>query len=410
MSLEQQIAELVSSTNELTSIVSEKDKNTDELIKSKLDKAERDFNEKSAELTIYAAEGHKKAIEDASGGRNTIIIDEQGNPNIMVRIPRFNYEDLNAAILDKTGVDLQLGSGTPTMFLTNGVPRSEVYIAKYLASPGQDGGCSVVGGVQPRTSINYDAAKQMCANKGANWHMMSIHEWSAIALWSLANETVPRGNTNYGRSHANKLETARRHDNGAPGDSSGTGRTDTGKGPLAWAHDHSAWGIQDLVGSVWEWLDQMKLDDGQIITTLDNNPTVGEVNWHKHPAYFDSASDSQSGNVNVGSPLLNNAVTKRNGPVNDDSYDYPYMHNSHFAAITKGANYTPSELLRRLLIESASTTTVTGGVWARNYGDRLPLRGGSWGGGSSAGLGALYLGNARSYASSHIGFRPAFFA
>jgi len=93
---------------------------------------------------------------------------------------------------------------------------------------------SVSGGVQPRTSVNYDQAKALCNNKGAGWHMMSIHEWAAIALWSYANGTVPRGNTNYGRSHENKLETARRSDNGLPGDASGTARTDTGKGPSTW--------------------------------------------------------------------------------------------------------------------------------------------------------------------------------
>lgn len=416
MSLEDEVIKLQDATNKvleqstsLASTVSGKMAALDSKADSAIARAESKFNQSVTELTAHAIEGHKKAIEDASGGRNTILVDDQGNPNIMVRIPRFNYEDVNAAILAKHGIDLQLGEGTPTMFLTNGVPRGEVLIAKYLASSGKNGGCSVVGGVQPRTSVNYDQAKALCTAKGAGWHMMSIHEWAAIALWSLANDTVPRGNTNHGRSHENKLETARRADNGTPGDTSGTGRTDTGKGPDTWAHDHSAWGVQDLVGNVWEWLDQMMLKNGQIITTLDNNPTIAEVNWHKHGAYFDSPSDSMSGTGNVGSPILSNSVTKRNGPLDDDSHDYPHMNNSNWAGVTQSATYQKIELLRRLLIESEVTNSVTGGIWARNYGIRMPRRGGSWSFGSGAGLGALDLGGARSHSSGSIGFRPAFF-
>ncbi|WP_399695291.1 hypothetical protein [Vibrio sp.] len=86
------------------------------------------------------------------------------------------------------------------------------------------------------------------------------------------------------------------------------------------------------------------------------------------------------------------------------------MNNSNWAGITQSATHQKIELLRRLLIESEVTNSVTGGIWARNYGNRMPLRGGSWSYGSHAGLGALHLTLARSSANSHIGFRPAFFA
>ncbi|MBW3528122.1 formylglycine-generating enzyme family protein [Shewanella sp. NKUCC05_KAH] len=364
-------------------------------------KVESTYEQKAVGLTIIATDGYKKAIEHNSGGRNTVVYDAQGNPNIMCVIPRFNIEDLGL-------VDLNLGTGVHPAFQTNGVPRGEILIGKYLASTAANGS-AVIGGVQPRTSVNYDVAKELCTRKGANWHMMSVHEWAAIALWSLGNGTVPRGNTNDGRSHEKKWETARRSDNGTPGDLSGTGRTDTGKGPATWNHDHTNFGVCDLAGNVWEWLDQMKLDDGQIITTLDNNPAVAEANWHKHTAYFDSATDNQVGSGSAGAPILSNAVTKRNGPMNDDSNDYPYLTAPHFATITKSVSYVPNELMRKLLIESAVTATVRGYIGARNYGDRFPLRGGGWYDHSSAGLGALNLLYSRGIAYSSFGFRPALF-
>ncbi len=409
------MSELTQATQALTSATQQMQsaKESFEDIREDATKAINDVNEnfatKAASLTITATAGYRNAVEKASGGRNTMILDDQGNENIMVVIPRFNCEDINAAVLAATGVDMQLGVGTHPAFRTNGVDRGEILVGKYLASSGAGGGCSVIGGVQPRTSVNYDTAKSMSANKGANWHMMSIHEWAAIAFWSLANGTVPRGNTNYGRAHDARHETALRADNGMPGNVSGTGRTDTGSGPVTWAHDHSAYGVQDLAGNVWEWLDQMRLEDGRIITTLDNDPNIVEENWHRHTAYFDSSSSSQSGTGDVGSSILNSTITNRNGPVGNDAYDNPYVYDALFSTIAKDPSYAPNEALRRLLIESAGDTGLTGGLWVRNYGDRFPLRGGSWSDGSIAGLGALNLNDARSYASAGIGFRPALF-
>lgn len=360
------------------------------------------FAEKAASLTIVATDGYRKAIEDASGGRNTVIYDAQGNPNIMVVIPRFNVEDL--------GLDaLNLGSGTHPAFKTNGADRGEILIAKYLASEGESGGCSVVGGVQPKTTVTYDCAKELCTQKGDGWHMMSIHEWAAISLWSLANGTIPRGNTNYGRSHEKKWETATRLDLSAPGETGGTPRTDTGKGPLSWSHDHSEFGIHDLVGNVWEWLDQMKIEEGQIITTIDNNPDLVEASWFSHSAFFTSPNDSQDGTGVAGSPILSSSVINRTGPIGNDENNNPYLMNILFDIIEKDISYVPSQLLRQLLLESESDTGLSGSISVRNYGERFPRRGGFWSSGNDAGLGALYLAYSRENAGSSFGFRPAYF-
>lgn len=110
----------------------------------------------SQALVPAVVDGYRRTVETASGGKNTVIYDAQGNPNIMVVVPRFNYEDLNLPALE-------LGTGTPTAFQTNGVPRGEILIAKYLAStPSGTTGCSVIGGVQPRVSVTFDAAKNLC--------------------------------------------------------------------------------------------------------------------------------------------------------------------------------------------------------------------------------------------------------
>ncbi|BCV49542.1 SUMF1/EgtB/PvdO family nonheme iron enzyme [Shewanella algae] len=367
-----------------------------------LNTLETDYQQNVSNLTIIATDGYRKSIEQNSGGRNTVVYDAQGNPNIMCVIPRFNVEDLGLPALN-------LGTGTHPAFITNGVPRGEILIGKYLASSAP-GGTAVIGGVQPRVSVDYDAAKLLCTQKGSNWHLMSIHEWAAIALWSLANGTVPRGNTNYGRSHEAKWETARRSDNGIPGDSSGNGTTDTGKGPATWNHDHTEFGICDMVGNVLEWIDQFKLVDGQIVVNHDNDPSSAEGEWSYINAFFDSPSSSQSGTGNVGSPILSNTIINRNGPIGDDTNNYPYMKDSHFANISKSSGYTTNELLRRLLVESDTTNTVLGAIWCRNYGSRLPLRGGYFGFGADAGAGSIFLGYARSLSDSSFGFRPAFFS
>jgi len=142
-----------------------------EALLSDAEQAAADAQQSAGVATSAAADAFGSfSLEAASGGKNKIFVDAQGNENVMVWIPKFNSEDVNQAIIERHGVDLQLGTGVFPAFIKNGVQMRGFWYAKYIASAGENGGCSVISGVQPRTSVNYDAAKALCTNKGAGWH------------------------------------------------------------------------------------------------------------------------------------------------------------------------------------------------------------------------------------------------
>ncbi len=332
-------------------------------------------------MIIFSPDSLRTQVEAATGGRVTVLYDDQGYPSYMHVVPQFRYEDL--------GLDSVLGTGVATAFLKNGQEKSEIFIGQYQASL-YDGRAVALPGKDPRASIDFDAAKSACTAKGAGWHMMNVHEWAAVALWCKANGFEPRGNTNYGRAHDATHETAVRQDGGQPGVSSGTARTMTGGGPASWRHDGGLAGIADLVGNVWEWQDLLKTVDGQVITTADNAFDAAEGDWAAQGHYFSDES---------GTPRLQETA----GTLSEDS-----ISSDPWTSLQKISGYTESQLLQRLLVSPATETAVQGRFYIRTQGERLPVRGGNWSGGSYAGLGALYLSTPRSNTSTYFGFRPAF--
>ena len=75
--------------------------------------------------------------------------------------------------------------------------------------------------------------------------------------------------------------------------------------------------------------------------------------------------------------------------------------------MTKSGSYVSNQAMKRLLLEPAGALP-QGRIYMRNFGERLPYRGGNWYYGASAGLAALILDTSRVYTNAHIGFRPAF--
>lgn len=354
------------------------------------------------QVQILVRDTERMALEQASGGKNTIMYDAQGNANTMVWIPSFNCEDINAEILSKRGINMQLGTGVHPAFITNGVTRAGFWYAKYMASNGVGGGTQCVAGQIPKYYVDLDSARNLCTQKGAGWHLGNNWEWSAIALLSMAHGAPVRGNTDYGRAHDAKFETAKRGDSLAAADTGGNPRTETGTGPVTWSHDGTVHGVYDLVGNLWEWIDGLKLQDGNIIMPTDNQPFLAEPNWTATDAYFDSTTASG------GEPVLSDSITNYLGTIGDDS-NTGNSANVTWQSVTKSGTYTASELLRRALIEpAASSNNASGRLYMRNFGERFPLRGGNWYGGSSAGLAALNLNSPRGSSYNNLGFRPAF--
>lgn len=340
--------------------------------------------------SAYIKDVSRHAVERASGGRQTVLYDDLGNPSVMNIIPIFRYEDL--------GYSEDMGAGVVSCFdVGTGANKSEIFIGAFQSSLVGSRAVSLPR-VDQATSVSFDAAKGYCANKGAGWHLMTMHEWAAISLWCMANGFEPRGNTNFGRAYDRYVERGRRVDGGLPGDTAGTARVHAGSGPDAWRHNNSPWGISDLVGNVWEWLDGFKLQDGQIIASTFN--TQAEASWAAQAAYFDSTL------ATGGAPLLSDAVVNRQGAIGDNQ-DAGYSASEAFNVMGKAGTYVSNQLLKRLLVEP-STVLPKGRVYMRNFGERLPFRGGSWTSGSNAGLAALFCNYSRVYASSAFGFRLAF--
>lgn len=352
--------------------------------------------------------------------KHLIIRDKNGRPNRVFELKKFNWDPMNG--FNSTQVH--------PAFIINGAEVDAIYIGQYQAviydpntfniegdtNPSDSGNPYISGSTHdyvaqsipnqdPRVKITFDAARRACQNMNGNgvsgWHLMTNAEWAALALWCKENQ-MPLGNNSYGDDYSDPDVRGIM----APGNNFGgpnPSRWLTGSGGLKTSHNRLKNGVFDLNGNVWEWVDGLKLVEGKIYVAGDlvSSPTkpgnsfnADEGNWFDTGmfVYWDGSSTTISfSDVDRGTSMYG------------QSPDYKSM---QFDDIT-GAN----DDLKKLAIGPVQTGANVHGhdhTWWRNFGERIPLRGGDWSLGGNAGVFALSLYSARRTRGWSIGFRPAF--
>lgn len=343
-------------------------------------------------LNISLWEAYKHAIEALSGGRNTVVFDDLKLPSVMVRVPAFAVET----------VDADLGTGIHPAFVVNtvakdsfmvGMYESFVYGSRAYSLPYKD----------PTCLLDFDASLNMCLKKNQNdttrrvgWHMFTNWEAAALALLCIKNGQ-PSGNTDYGRHHVNTNQCGVRQDGALPGLASGTARVLTGSGPAAWRHDGTYAGVADLVGNVWEWVDGMKLNAGKFYFPDDNYYTQAEASWKDQGVIMAEDSGDKLGVAGTDTLHATGTVTVTTWK--------SLTRTTAYAALSAAIK---NRFMQAMIDPAFDNSTPVGIYYFNTDGERIPFRFGTWSHAGDAGVAALFLHYLRSSAYACLVFRLAY--
>lgn len=343
---------------------------------------------------------------------NVVEIDDAGLPSIMVYIPKFKNSDV------LTGGD----DSTHPAFIVNGKEIDGFYYSKYQ-NVVHNGMAYSLPGEEPQTAVSIDKARECCEAKGYGWHLCTIAEWAAIALWCKANTFLPYGNNNSGKDSRESEYKA------VPATTSGgsTARVATGTGPLSWSHDRTASGIWDMNGNVWEMQAGIRLVWGELQILANNdaadpdNPqnTTGAL-WKAINATYGALVEPECKTTDTTAKASGNTVkldyidgawvytTGISNPVEEGKSCF-------FSKITCSSSISEDAklVLRTLALlpeEGAAEGDYEGdAVWfVHAAAERIICRGGSSSYGAGAGIFSILGHLGRSAAPTSNGFRAAY--
>ena len=336
---------------------------------------------------------------------NELLYDDLGMPSVMVKIPKMTYA--------------QLGMGSSTAvhpaFIVNGTEVDAIWISKYQNIV-QNSRAYSLPSVDPKTSINFDAAKAACDAKGDGWHLMTQMEWGLLVRWCQMNGVIPKGNNNYGKHSSENVYKAIPATKDAEHYAV---RTMTGTGPLTWYHNQEADGIADLCGNVWEWSGAMRSVCGELQILANNNgsdsaksQSATSTEWKAIRA-SDGALITPNGSGTTSGSIKMDWVDSKLTFSNTITDSAPGAHSCTFANIVCNASIgSDAKLLLQnlgLLMygEEAELFSAQSAYFNNAEEERLFFSGGN-SSHSAYGLASFNGNSPRSGANGSIGFRSAF--
>lgn len=359
----------------------------------------------------------KIAIETITGGANTVLLDDIGMPSVVVALPMMRIGEL-------------YGNDDPAVhpaWIVDGEYKKVVYVSKYMNFVARNRAYSLPMR-DPHVFFNFDDGVGFCLNKGRGWHLLTNAEWMALAQWSKRNGTRPHGNTDWGRYHAAP------HERGIPTAMCGREvmRTASGSGPVTWNHNHDASGVADLVGNMFEWVGGLRLMNGEFQIIEDNTAAVYSASMLRKDSHYWRAitltgalaahgerdtlkvdglvsGDSEERDHLLGSPIVRTSIDNRSYLGEDIQGNQGYIE-CQFCDLKAAEGVEIPRIAKLLGFFPDETCTREDGIFvARNYGERIAVRGGKAGSLDRAGLNALHFYNPRFYdGSATIGFRSAY--
>ena len=330
------------------------------------------------------------------GAGNKVIYDDTGMPSIMVGVPKMTYADI-------------ITGGTSEVlpfFIVEGNEKNTIWVSKFPNIVENDRAYSLAMKL-PKNYITFDAALAACRKKGNGWHLNQTGIFAVLNLLSQKMGTVPHGNTQYGKDYYHAYE----HGIQPQGE---TQRTLTGSGEPTWYHNHDTSGIADLNGNVWEWTGGLRLADGEIQIIPYGNSMKIDCDMSENSTLWKAIlPDGNLVEPGTAGTLKFDQVSASAGVRINTTVQYPasgdtYKNNT-FKGLTAASGVTIPKLLIALgLYPEESATYQSENIWMCNNGERLPLRGASFGNHSASGASSIYLKCRRSQSDEGIGFRSAF--